>query len=70
MGVTDSGIELPEDYRPSDEENFMNERQKEYFRRKLMAWREEIIRESRSTISALQQDVGIVFVADLEVQQD
>ena len=58
MGVTDSGIELPEDYRPSDEENFMNERQKEYFRRKLMAWREEIIRESRSTISALQQDVG------------
>lgn len=58
MGVTDSGIELPEDYRPSDEETFMNERHKEYFRRKLMAWREEIIRESRSTISALQQDVG------------
>lgn len=58
MGVTDSDIELPEDYRPSDDETFMNERHKEYFRRKLMAWREEIIRESRSTISALQQDVG------------
>ena len=58
MDVTDSRIELPDNYRPSDKEKFMNERQKEYFRRKLMAWREEIIRESRSTISALQEDVG------------
>lgn len=58
MGVTDSGIELPDNYRPNDKEPFMNAHQKEYFRRKLMAWREEIIRESRSTISALQEDVG------------
>ena len=44
-------IELPKNYFPSDDEPFMNDRQKEYFRRKLMAWKEEILRESRSTIS-------------------
>lgn len=58
MSVTDSSIELPADYRPSDKEPFMNERQKEYFRRKLLAWKDEIIRESRSTLSSLQEDVG------------
>lgn len=59
MGVeTKSEIELPEGYRPTEKEDFMNERQKEYFRRKLMAWREEILRESRSTLSSLQEDVG------------
>ena len=36
----------------------MNDRQQEYFRRKLEAWKEEIIRESRTTIEALQEDVG------------
>jgi DnaK suppressor protein len=51
-------IELPKDYVPSDDEPFMNERQKEYFRRKLMAWKDEILRESRSTISNLQEDLG------------
>ncbi len=51
-------IELPNDYVPSEDEDFMNERQKEYFRRKLMAWKDEILRESRSTISNLQEDLG------------
>ena len=51
-------IELPKNYFPSDDEPFMNDRQKEYFRRKLMAWKEEILRESRSTISNLQEDMG------------
>lgn len=51
-------IELPKDYVPSEDEPFMNDRQKEYFRRKLMAWKEEILRESRSTISNLQEDMG------------
>ena len=51
-------IELPKDYVPSDDEPFMNDRQKEYFRRKLMAWKDEILRESRSTISNLQEDLG------------
>jgi len=49
-------VALPDDYRPSDAEPFMNERQQEYFRRKLLAWKEEILEESRSTIAALRQD--------------
>ncbi len=54
-----SEIELPDGYRPAeDKDEFMNPRQKEYFRRKLMAWKEEILRESRSTLSNLQEDVG------------
>jgi DnaK suppressor protein len=44
------------DYRPSDDEPFMNERQREYFRAKLLAWKDEILEESRSTIASLQQD--------------
>ena len=43
-------------YRPKDDEPFMNERQREYFRRKLTAWREEIIRESRETLNVLQTE--------------
>ncbi len=56
--ATKSEIELPEGYTPSESEEFMNERQKEYFRRKLKAWKDEILRESRSTLSNLQEDVG------------
>ena len=44
------------DYRPSDDEPFMNERQKDYFRRKLIAWRDEILRESRETLTTLQTE--------------
>lgn len=47
---------LPADYRPSDSEPFMNERQQAYFRLKLLAWKDEILEESRSTIAALKQD--------------
>jgi DnaK suppressor protein len=47
---------LPEGYRPLDSEPFMNERQQEYFRRKLLAWKQEIHEESRNTIAALKQD--------------
>ncbi len=43
-----------ESYKPSDAEPFMNERQREYFRRKLNAWREAILAESRDTLTALQ----------------
>ena len=41
-------------YRPSDDEPFMNLRQVEYFRRKLLAWKEEILRESREMVTLLQ----------------
>jgi DnaK suppressor protein len=49
-------IELAEGYRPTEDEPFMNERQRDYFRRKLIAWKEEILRESSETISALQNE--------------
>ena len=47
---------IQDDYRPSDDEPFMNERQREYFRRKLIQWREDILRESRDTLAALQSE--------------
>jgi len=56
---------LPEDYRPAEDEPFMNERQVEYFRRKLIAWREELLDESRGTVAVLQGDTrNIPDVAD------
>ena len=45
---------LPDDYRPAEDEPFMNERQLEYFRRKLLAQKAEILDESKSTIEGLQ----------------
>jgi DnaK suppressor protein len=45
-----------DEYKPSDRETFMNERQKEYFRRKLWRWRDEILRESRETLNQLQTE--------------
>jgi DnaK suppressor protein len=44
------------EYRPTESEPFMNERQQEYFRKKLLAWKDEILEESRGTIESLQQD--------------
>ena len=43
-------------YRPSDKEPFMNERQREYFRQKLLAWKEEILREAKATLVQLQDE--------------
>lgn len=45
---------LPDDYRPAEGEPFMNSRQTEYFRRKLLAWKAELLEESQNTISELQ----------------
>ena len=42
------------EYRPSDDEPFMNSRQREYFRAKLNAWKQDILRESRETLENLQ----------------
>lgn len=43
-------------YRPSDKEPFMNERQRDYFRLKLLAWKEEILKEARDTLQHLQDE--------------
>ena len=49
---------LPPDYRPSDDEPFMTPLMKEYFRRKLLSWRAELLQESTETLHNLQ-DGGI-----------
>jgi DnaK suppressor protein len=50
-----SSVELL-DYRPTEDEPFMNPRQREYFRHKLENWKEEILRESRETLENLQEE--------------
>ena len=47
---------IDNDYRPSDDEPFMNERQRDYFKRKLAKWRDDLLRESRETLAALQSE--------------
>ena len=44
------------EYRPTENEPFMNPRQREYFRRKLENWRDDILRESRETLENLQEE--------------
>jgi len=44
------------EYRPSEDEPFMNPRQRDYFRQKLEQWREDILRESRETLENLQEE--------------
>jgi DnaK suppressor protein len=51
-----STIVLPPDYRPSEDEPFMNERHRMYFRQKLASWKEEIIRQTRETLVGLHED--------------
>jgi DnaK suppressor protein len=43
-------------YRPTEKEPFMNEKQREYFRAKLLAWKEDILREARDTLQHLQDE--------------
>ena len=58
-------IELADDYRPSDDEPFMNDRQREYFRRKLLQWKEDILRESKETLQNLQnENTNLPDIAD------
>jgi DnaK suppressor protein len=49
-------VELPAGYVPKDSEEYMNPLQLEYFRRKLVAWREELLRESRETMDHLKEE--------------
>lgn len=49
-------ISLAPDYKPTDSEPFMNERQREYFRGKLLAWKEEILKEAKETLVTLQSE--------------
>jgi DnaK suppressor protein len=49
-------LSVDTNYRPTDDEPFMNERQRDYFRRKLNAWKLEILREAQDTIANLQAE--------------
>jgi DnaK suppressor protein len=56
---------LSEDYRPTEDEEFMNDRQVEYFRRRLLDWKNELIAGSKDTIEGLQDGTrNIPDVAD------
>jgi DnaK suppressor protein len=51
MGMTDAS-----EYRPSDQEPFMNESQRDYFRTKLLSWRADLLKEAKETLQRLQED--------------
>ena len=51
-----NGSEKTKNYRPSDKEPFMNERQRDYFRGKLLSWREDILKEAKETLQHLQDE--------------
>ena len=50
------GADKVRPYRPTDKEPFMNERQRDYFRQKLLAWKEDILREAKETLQHLQDE--------------
>jgi DnaK suppressor protein len=56
MEMRTMAMEKTKPYRPSEKEPFMNERQRDYFRNKLTAWKEDILKESRTTLQQLQDD--------------
>ena len=54
-----------DEYRPSEDEPFMNDRQKEYFKRKLLSWKQDILKESQGTLANLQdEDNHLPDIAD------
>ncbi len=56
---------LPEDYRPAENEPFMNERHLEYFKRKLVSWKSEVLAGNRDTIEGMKQDTySVADIAD------
>ena len=56
---------LPEEYRPAEDEPFMNDRQLEYFRRKLVAWKQELLDQSAETLEVLQDSArNVPDIAD------
>ena len=51
-------IKISSKYRPSEKERFMNVKQREFFRRRLLGWRDELVRDAKGTIQNLQEDDG------------
>lgn len=55
--MTATNVKKPKVYKPSVKEAYMNSKQLKYFRQKLIAWRDELVEESRETINNLQAEV-------------
>ena len=55
--MTAKTVKLPKGYTPSAKDEYMNTKQLEYFKQKLTVWRDELVEESRETISNLQHEV-------------
>ena len=56
---------IPDSYTPAEDEPFMNERQVEYFRRKLLDWKNDLMSDSKETIEGLQDGTrNIPDIAD------
>lgn len=53
--MVDTAIILPPDYRPSADEEYMNEFQVEYFRQKLQEWKKSLLAQSKDTLEELRQ---------------
>ena len=51
---------VPDDYRPADDEPFMNDTQLTYFRRKLLVWKNELMSDSKDTIETLQDNTRAI----------
>ena len=66
-------VKLPKNYRPKDSEKFMNPKMGEYFRQKLLAWKDDLQRESGETLQHLQevslQEPDIADRASLETDR-
>ena len=51
----ESSVILPPDYKPSADEEYMNDMQLEYFRQKLLAWKKSLVEQSQDTLDDLRQ---------------
>ena len=56
--LTRPSQKAPEDYRPGEDEPFMCDRHRAYFRRKLLAWRAEILRSTKQTLQQLHEETA------------
>jgi DnaK suppressor protein len=54
--AADGAIILPEDYKPTEKEDFMNPVQIEYFRQKLIKWKQELLSEASETLNNLSEE--------------
>lgn len=63
-------VTLPKGYQPTEKEKYMNPNQLEYFRQKLLAWRDELLKESRETMEHIKeenwQEADVVDRASIE----